>query len=238
MSSVSTLLQPGLRTVEAGAAERQLRTLGITVFATPTDPGAHRFYRWMRVGFSIFTAISDIYPRYRTGSVHGTALEVFPEASADLLAGRLRGRYEHKREFRRRVLADHGIDTRSLTTIDAVDAALAALTGVLALQGIFSSIGDPDEGVIVVPVASLPIRPLRRSITDHSTGPSASRRPTDPLTVDDLRMRLPSNRTTAIPSCHPTSRRSKAQDDRHKRFDRSGASATYELCGSNYDSRS
>ena len=146
------------------AAERQLRTLGITAFATPTDPGAHRFYQWMRVGFSIFTAISDLYPRYRTGSVHGAALEVFPEASADLLAGRLRGRDENKRQFRRRVLADHGIDTRSLTTIDAVDASLAALTGVLALQGIFSPIGDPDEGVIVVPVASLPIRPLRRSL--------------------------------------------------------------------------
>src|SRR6476660_1112714 len=34
------------------AAERQLRRLGITAFSTPTDPGPHAFYRWMRVGFS------------------------------------------------------------------------------------------------------------------------------------------------------------------------------------------
>ncbi len=130
------------------AAERQLRALGITAFSTPTDPGAHSFYQWMRVGFSVFTAISHTYPLYRTGPVQGTAVEVFPVASAVLLAGRLRPSHESKRDFRRDVLADHAIDAAALR-IDAVDAALAALTGLLALQGMFSSIGDADEGVIL-----------------------------------------------------------------------------------------
>ncbi len=145
------------------AAERHLGMLGISAFRTPTDPGEHAFYQWMRVGFSIFTAISHTYPRYRTGSVHGTAVEVFPEASAVLLAGRLRGQDDDKRDFRRTVLTENGMDSTVFKTIDAVDAALAALTGVLALGGQFSAIGDADEGVIVVPVKTLPAQPLRRS---------------------------------------------------------------------------
>jgi predicted nuclease with RNAse H fold len=143
-------------------AERQLRAIGITAFATPTDPGDHGFYRWMRVGFSIYAAISDLCPRYRSGSVRGTAVEVFPEATAVLLAGRLRRRDESKRQFRCDVLEAHGVDTNSLRTVDAIDAALAALTGVLALEGSFASLGQPSEGVIVVPVASLPVEPLPR----------------------------------------------------------------------------
>jgi predicted nuclease with RNAse H fold len=138
------------------AADRELRRIGITAYATPTDPGPHPFYRWMRVGFSIFAAIADDYPRFRTGPLRGTAFEVFPEASAVLLEGRLRSKDEPKSRFRRRVLAGCGVDTAGLRTGDAVDAALAALTGVLALEGGFSTLGDPDEGVIVVPVRPLP----------------------------------------------------------------------------------
>jgi predicted nuclease with RNAse H fold len=143
-------------------AERQLRQLGITAFATPTDPGAHAFYRWMRVGFSLFDAIADSYPRFRGGDVRGTAAEVFPEASAVLLRGRLRGAHEPKGAFRRRALEDNGIDTVDLTTLDAVDAALAALTGTLALEGEFSTVGDPDEGVVLLTGSALPSGRLLR----------------------------------------------------------------------------
>ncbi|BCZ24053.1 hypothetical protein MTY59_39080 [Mycobacterium senriense] len=52
-----------------------------------------------------------------------------------------------------------------LPSIDAVDAALAALTGLRALEGQFTAIGDPAEGVIVVPVAPLPAAPLTRPLT-------------------------------------------------------------------------
>jgi predicted nuclease with RNAse H fold len=145
------------------AAERQLRRMGITAYATPTDPGPHPFYRWMRVGFSIFAAIADEYPRFRGGAVRGTAMEVFPEASAVLLEGGLRARVEPKVGFRRRVLAAQGVDSSGLRTGDAVDAALAALTGVLALEGELSIVGDPEEGVVVVPVRALPPVPLARA---------------------------------------------------------------------------
>jgi predicted nuclease with RNAse H fold len=133
------------------AAERQLRPLGITTFATPTDPGDHPFYGWMRVGFAIFEAVAATYPRYRGGRVAGTAAEVFPHATAVLLAGRRRSPDESKSSFRRTVLADRGVDDSLLGSLDAVDAALAALTGIIALEDEVSSVGDPDEGVILLP---------------------------------------------------------------------------------------
>lgn len=143
-------------------AERQLRRLGITAYATPADPGPHPFYKWMRVGFGVFDAVAGTHPRFRQGPVHGTAIEVFPEASAVLLEGRLRSKDEPKVQFRRRVLAERGTDSAKLTTLDSVDAALAALTGLLALEGELSALGVPEEGVIVVPVRELPAGPLRR----------------------------------------------------------------------------
>jgi len=165
------------------AAERELRRFGVTAFSTPTDPGPHSFYRWMRVGFSIFAAIADSHPRFRAGPVEGTAAEVFPEASAVLLEGRLRSAHESKAQFRRRVLENGGIDTSTLTTVDALDAALAALTGTLALEGNFSTVGEPDEGVIVLPVSTLPQTKLLRpppSATTHLRAELAGHHPACP----------------------------------------------------------
>lgn len=144
------------------AAERELRRLGITAYAVPEDPGPHPFYRWMRVGFAVFAAVADTHQRYRCGPVRGTAVEAFPEATAVLLDGALRPRDESKARFRRRVLAGQGVDTSGLRSLDAVDAALAALTGLLALEGELSAVGDPGEGVVVLPVRTLPTVPLRR----------------------------------------------------------------------------
>jgi predicted nuclease with RNAse H fold len=146
-------------------SERELRKLGITAFSTGPDPGPHPFYRWMRVGFSIFEALSPRYELFAGRGLRGTAAEVFPEATAVLLAGRLRDRNESKRVFRVRVLTDHGVDTRALPTVDRVDAALAALTGILALEGTYTGVGDPAEGLVLLPVDPLPSGPLLRSRT-------------------------------------------------------------------------
>lgn len=153
----------GARQGRSRSAERRLRTIGITAYSTPTDPGDHPFYRWMRVGFSIFDAVAGSHPRYRGGHVRGHAAEVFPEASAVLLAGRLRPSSEPKPRFRRNVLESRGVETSSLRSADAVDAGLAALTGVLALEGECSVVGDADDGVILLPVAELPASRLERA---------------------------------------------------------------------------
>ena len=144
-------------------SEIELRGLGITAFSTPTDPGDHPFYRWMRAGFSIYRALSPTFNVCDGSALEGTAVEVFPEATSVLLAGRLRGKEESKRTFRGQILRDQGVDTDGLPTVDRIDAALAALTGIMALEGEASYLGDPAEGVILLPVARLPTVKLVRS---------------------------------------------------------------------------
>jgi len=169
-------------------AERALRKLGITAYSTPTDPGDHPFYRWMRAGFAVYDALADHYPRYRGGDVRGTAAEVFPEATAIVLAGRRRTRDEPKVAFRRGVLEGHGVDGRALRTADGVDAALAALTGLLALDAARSIVGDPADGVILLPVSALPHVPLTPRVAPSSpASPAAASAGPIPSGVDERR---------------------------------------------------
>jgi hypothetical protein len=116
----------------------------------------------MTIGFAIFRALEPAFPRYRAGSVKGTSIEVFPHASAVVLAGCLPPKGIAPHAWRRHVLRSQGVDARVLRSGDQVDAALAALTGILALDRRFSAPGDPREGQIVVPAATLPARPYRR----------------------------------------------------------------------------
>ena len=132
-------------------AERELARMRISAFPTGPDPGDHSFHRWMRVGFSIFDAVASRYPLFRGDDPWGRAAEVYPNASAVLLAGKAKEKQEAKLQFRRRVLLTQGVDRARLPGIDRVDAALAALTGLIALEGQWSCVGDPDEGVVLLP---------------------------------------------------------------------------------------
>jgi hypothetical protein len=78
-----------------------------------------------------------------------------------VLAGGLAPKGTKKHAWRTAVLRTQGVRTDELTSPDRVDAALAALTGLLALDGKRFAPGDPTEGVIVVPSASLPASPYR-----------------------------------------------------------------------------
>ncbi len=139
------------RSGRSRAGERELARLRISSYATGADPGDHSFYRWMRVGFAVFEGVAVRYPLFRGGDPSGRAAEVFPNASAQFLAGRARTKEESKVQFRRQVLRALGVDDGPLPGIDRVDAALAALTGLLALEGQWTCLGDPEEGVILLP---------------------------------------------------------------------------------------
>jgi hypothetical protein len=110
----------------------------------------------MRVGMQLFASLAATYPLYRGGPVAGTCAEIFPNASACVLAGELRSRGTTKSDARRGVLREWGVAEQELPTLDRVDAALAALTGVIALQDGHSAVGDPAEGLILLPVPVLP----------------------------------------------------------------------------------
>jgi predicted nuclease with RNAse H fold len=148
--------------------ERELRRFGIQSFGTPSDPkkASSVFYDWMRAGFEVFEAVGRVgFARYASGPVAGRAIEVFPHATAVVLAGCLppsETTDRMKREWRRGVLAAQGVATEDIRSSDQVDAALAALTGLYALGGKCFAPGDPLEGVIVLPAATLPPPPYPR----------------------------------------------------------------------------
>lgn len=139
--------------------ERELAALGVSCFRTPSDPERCQrpFYNWMRVGQAAFAAAARAgYQLYRGGPVAGCALEVFPHSSAVALAGGrpppgTARRAAAKAAWRRSVLEAAGVDTATLRTLDHLDAALAALTALLAWQGCGFTLGDPGEGVMVLP---------------------------------------------------------------------------------------
>jgi predicted RNase H-like nuclease len=147
------------RSGRSRVADRQLARLGVSAYAVPADGLQTRFHAWMRVGFEAFLAAERAgYPRYFSGNASHTALEVFPYVSAVAVAG-YRPRLANAREradWRRGVLMQAGVETALLRTPDQVDAALAALTALRSLEGDRAVVGDPEEGVIVLPVAELP----------------------------------------------------------------------------------
>jgi len=140
-------------------AERGVSKLRISACGVPEEGLQTDFHAWMRVGFAVFEIAGRAgFSRYVSGPVARSALEVFPYASAVAFAGyRPRALSGARRiEWRRRVLAEAGVDTEVLRTSDQVDAGLAALTALRSLDGSCVTVGDPDEGVIVLPVPEIP----------------------------------------------------------------------------------
>ena len=135
----------------ARTAERELSARGIRLFFTPTQDVARSnpFYEWMNVGMACFEAARAV--GYRADR----SLEVFPHASAVVIRGTLPPLRSSKARHRRDVLETVGVDTTSLRNLDDVDAALAALTGTIALEGGATHVGDPLEGTITLPTRRL-----------------------------------------------------------------------------------
>jgi predicted nuclease with RNAse H fold len=136
--------------------ENELARLNIHAFRTPSlENAAHPRFDWMRKGMEVFATAAELgYPLATGKPYKGRAIEVFPHASAVVFAGCLPPRGERKRDWRERVLRMKQVRTEELTTIDQLDAALAALTGLIVLSGQESHLGDPAEGVIVIPTSA------------------------------------------------------------------------------------
>jgi predicted nuclease with RNAse H fold len=142
--------------------ERLVRRLGIQLYVTPAEArrSPKGFHDWMIAGMDAFRAIEDRYPLFDGGAARNAALEVFPHAAAVVLARCLRPKLRPKHEWRREVLAAEGVGLTRLLSPDLVDAALAALTGLYALEGRACWLGRPAEGMIVLPCRAdeLPVR--------------------------------------------------------------------------------
>jgi predicted nuclease with RNAse H fold len=136
--------------------ENELARLNIHAFRTPSsDHASDPHFDWMREGIAVFELLAGLgYPLGTGRPFAKRAIEVFPHATAAVLAGCLPPKGVRKRAWRERVLQMQGVRTDELTTVDQLDAALAALTGLIVLDGHESHLGDPSEGVIVLPVAA------------------------------------------------------------------------------------
>jgi hypothetical protein len=165
-------------------AERELRLLGIQSYATPARSvgESHDFYAWMRNGMAAFRAAARAgFPAYAAGRIAGSAIEVFPHATATVLAGCLapaRQTPAAKRAWRAAILGAAHVPTAQLGTLDQVDAALCALTGIVALElGDPFAPGAPDEGRIVLPARVVPAAGYRRCVSPGSSGRASSTEP-------------------------------------------------------------
>jgi predicted nuclease with RNAse H fold len=155
-------------------AEKDLRRLGIQSYGTPSDPrkGENVFYAWMKVGFRAFAACEAAgFTVYRTGAARGTVMEVFPHATAVVLGGCLPPAAVPKHTWRASVLRAQAVDVALLRSPDLIDAALAAVTGRHALRGECLAVGEPEEGVIVLPTRTLPPHPYRRCTQPPAPAP-------------------------------------------------------------------
>ncbi len=159
-------------------AERELKLLGIQAYYTPDEAAGEgsAFYDWMRNGMAAFRAAERAgFERYRAGSIEGRAIEVFPHASATVLARCLAPagqRASAKRTWRASVLTAHHVPIQQLRTLDQVDAALCALTGIIALEtGDPFAPGAPHEGRIVLPARVVPAAGYRRCVPPTTSAP-------------------------------------------------------------------
>jgi predicted nuclease with RNAse H fold len=139
-------------------AERELAKAGMPCFATPTREKAegHTFYAWMRNGMMLYDRLTSVYPLF-DGTEPMTAkvcFETFPQAIACALAGRKLAA-KNKRSDRLRLLEEMGIATSALNSIDFIDAALCAIAAYRFMLRRYESIGNAQDGFIIVPVTNL-----------------------------------------------------------------------------------
>jgi hypothetical protein len=137
-------------------AEYELSRRGIGSHQTHYDET--RLFSWMTAGFETYAATAKAgYPPYLgRGRKERTAFEVFPYASYVALSGCLSPGRRWRVEWRRNVLAEAGVEgLPEDALIDVVDATCAAVTADRFLRGEGSFVGDPREGVIVLPTRGL-----------------------------------------------------------------------------------
>jgi len=141
----------------ARLAEKELARARISSFSTPTRElavaNAANFYGWMFNGERLYQALSPIYPLLSGGEyVSGrVSFETFPYAVTCAMLGRDVVSAKQKSTQRRQLLEEIGVDTGMLKSIDAVDAALCALTARFLLEGKAKPYGDAAGGYIWVP---------------------------------------------------------------------------------------
>lgn len=135
-------------------AERELGNHGIHCFATPTESGAlnRDFYKWVFNGQRLYLRLVNHYRLFNGERTRGRmCIETFPHAVVCAMAGKVVSA-RPKSRVRREALLNRCYDIDGLPNIDFVDAALCAVAAGEFGKGKCQCFGDPEEGIVVVPV--------------------------------------------------------------------------------------
>ena len=140
-------------------AERELKMLGekIHCFSTPTRERAlhHDFYKWVFNGEELYRGLVAHYPLFDGQWTEGQmCIETFPHAVMCAMAGRVVSS-KPKATVRREALQKRGIDVRTLSNVNFVDAALCAVAAYEFRNGNYQLYGNSGEGFIVAPASSV-----------------------------------------------------------------------------------
>jgi predicted nuclease with RNAse H fold len=140
-------------------AERDLVNNGMRCFYTPTRDLAKEshFYDWVFNGELIYKKLE--LPIFMGDKINSPCvIETFPHA-IQLSLWALNGQSCHegsKSSIRRKTLALHAkYETKKLTSIDLIDAALCAVSADYFVNEQFSAYGCSEEGFIVIPNNSI-----------------------------------------------------------------------------------
>lgn len=139
-------------------AEREMAREGIFSFSTPSRTKAltSPFYGWMFNGERMYAALAEAYPLLDAPDKRTTpsTFETFPHAISCALLGQDVASAKIKGRQRRALLAALGLDAMLLKSIDALDAALCAVTAQSFLSRTFKTYGDVEGGFLIVPAAA------------------------------------------------------------------------------------
>ena len=113
----------------------------------------------MFVGERVYRALAGVYPLLSTARYAGgrVSFETYPHAITCALLGKDVASARQKRIQRRQLLERMGVDVTMLTSVDARDAALCALTARFVVEGGADAYGDAEGGYIRVPRVGEPI---------------------------------------------------------------------------------
>jgi predicted nuclease with RNAse H fold len=139
----------------ARQAERDMARAGVSSFSTPTEARGREsaFFGWMFFGMRVYQSLQATHPRLQTAhhAMGPACFETFPHAITCALLGTDVARAGLKGTQRKALLESLGIDTGNLTSVDARDAALCAVTAQFLLRGKTRTYGDVSGGFIHVP---------------------------------------------------------------------------------------
>lgn len=131
---------------------------GIFSFSTSCRAKAQTsaFYGWMFNGERMYASLAENYPLLDAPDkiTIPCTFETFPHAISCALVGQDVASAKIKGRQRRALLAALGFNTMFLKSIDALDAALCAVTAQSFLSRTFRTYGDVEGGFLIVPAVA------------------------------------------------------------------------------------